>query len=265
MKAKHAKKHFGQHFLHDPNTIASIVDKIAPNANDTMVEIGPGPGALTVPLIQQLKQLHAIEIDRDWAERLPGTLAINKAESQNKLVLHNTDVLKFDFATISEKEKSIRLVGNLPYNISTPIMFHLVKYNHLLKDMVFMFQKEVAERICAQPNCHEYGRLSVMMQYYFSTVIIMHLSPNAFKPPPKVDSAIVRFVPRKHTDIVDVKDLKHITTVAFNQRRKTIRNTLKKIMSVDDLIALKVDPTLRPENLSLQDYVRIARFYSSQK
>ena len=264
MSAKFAKKRFGQHFLYDPNTIATIISKIAPNKDDIMVEIGPGAGALTVPLIQHLDQLHAIEIDRDWAERLPGTLAINKAGTQDKLVLHTVDVLKFDFSTINQQEKSIRLVGNLPYNISTPIMFHLVKYNHLLKDMVFMFQKEVAERICAMPNCHEYGRLSVMMQYYFDPLIIMHLPPGAFRPPPKVDSAIVRFTPRVHNEAIVVSDLKFITTMAFNQRRKTIRNTLKKIISVDEMIELGVDPTLRPENLSLDDYVKITKYYSSK-
>ena len=263
MTAKLAKKRFGQHFLYDPNTIAAIVNKIAPKFDDIMVEIGPGPGALTAPLIQQLNALHAIEIDRDWSERLPGTLAINKAESQNKLILHNVDVLKFDFASISQQKQSLRLVGNLPYNISTPIMFHLVKYNHLLKDMIFMFQKEVAERICAQPNCHEYGRLSVMMQYYFEPVIIMHLSRHAFKPPPKVESAIVRFIPRQNKDQINVTDLKHITTFAFNQRRKTIRNTLKKIISADELTQLGIDVTLRPENLSLRDYVKITHYYSS--
>ncbi len=261
---KLAKKRFGQHFLHDPNIINQIIQHIQPEKDDIIVEIGPGPGALTIPLITHLKQLHVIEIDRDWAARLPGSLAIHNPGSQNKLVLHNQDVLKFNFKQISSKPESIRLVGNLPYNISTPIMFHLVRYSHLIKDMVFMFQKEVAQRICAAPNQHAYGRLSVMMQYFFETQIIMQLAPGAFKPPPKVDSAIVRFTPKRHQQTVDAAILKLITTTAFNQRRKTIRNTLKKLFTEQQLIEAGINPALRPENLSLEQYIQLCQLYQQR-
>lgn len=259
---KIAKKRFGQHFLHDSGIIDRIVAAIHPKADDLMVEIGPGPGALTVPLIAHLDKLHAIEIDRDWAARLEGTVIINNPKAEGRLQLHNVDVLKYDFARLSQQTQSIRLVGNLPYNISTPILFHLIQYNHLIKDMVFMFQKEVAERICAQPGTSAYGRLSVMMQYYFQPQMVLHLPPGAFKPPPKVDSAVVRFTPIERENRVDIKLLKQVVTDAFNQRRKTLRNTLKKHLTSEDFETLQINPQLRAENLALQDYIRITEWLS---
>lgn len=255
------RKRFGQNFLHDQNTIAQIVAAIEPHSSDRIIEIGPGQGALTEPLIKHTGKLEVIELDRDLIPRLEKSFA-NKGE----LIIHNQDVLKFDFSTLTSDEKSLRIVGNLPYNISTPLLFHLVSYQHLIKDMHFMLQKEVVDRICAPPASKDYGRLSVMMQYYCNTEHLFNVPPDAFNPPPKVDSAIVRLIPRDKSELSahDEKALATIVQVSFAQRRKTLRNNLKKHLSDEQIKSLGIDPGCRSETLSLEDFIQLANLYARE-
>jgi len=237
------RKRFGQHFLHDPGVVRKIVEAIALAPEDVVVEIGPGQGVLTLPLLERVKRLEVIEIDRDLAAALPG----------DRIKVHVEDALEFDFGMFP---KGVRIVGNLPYNISTPLLFHLARYADRVRDMHFMLQLEVVERMVAKPSTPEYGRLSVMLQTRFMMQKLFRVGPGAFKPPPKVDSAVVRLVPLAAPLGCDEKVFEQVVREAFSARRKTLRNALS--LKAEDYVALGIDPRLRPENLSPLDYVRIA-------
>ncbi|MGL1955872.1 MAG: 16S rRNA (adenine(1518)-N(6)/adenine(1519)-N(6))-dimethyltransferase RsmA [Colwellia sp.] len=252
-----AKKRFGQNFLHNDAVISDIVDAINPEPNENLVEIGPGLGALTEPVIDRAGKLSVIELDRDLAKRLR-----HHPFLASKITIYETDALKFDFAQLSTEEKPLRIFGNLPYNISTPLIFHLLTFKDKVKDMHFMLQKEVVERMAASPNCKAYGRLSIMTQYQCQVFPVMEIGPEAFKPAPKVDSAIVRLIPHQaiKNPVKKISALNTVCLTAFNQRRKTIRNSFKKLLSEEQLISLAIDPTLRPENLSIDEYIKLANY-----
>jgi 16S rRNA (adenine1518-N6/adenine1519-N6)-dimethyltransferase len=247
------RKRYGQHFLHDRGVIAKIVAAVDPQPGDAIVEVGPGTGALTRPLLDRVPRLEAIEIDRDLAARL-------EAE-HSRLRLHRGDVLKFDFAQLPT---GLRVVGNLPYNVSTPFLFRLVEVADRLRDAHVMLQKEVVDRMVAAPSTSEYGRLSVMLQYRFEMRKLFDVKPGAFRPPPKVDSAVVRLVPRRGgLGAKDAAALARVVTAAFTKRRKTLRNALAGVVDEDGLRALGIDPRLRPENLGVPQYVAIANAVAS--
>ena len=252
-----AKKHFGQNFLVDEQIIADIIRAIRPEAGDNMVEIGPGLGALTRPLLKLLNTLHVVEIDRDIIARL-------KADyPQDKIVIHEGDALKFDFA---ELPAPLRIVGNLPYNISSPLLFHFSGYAARITDMHFMLQNEVVERMVAAPSTPEYGRLSVMLQYRFHMEKLIDVPPASFRPAPKVDSAIVRMIPIP-ADQIAVKDealFAKVVSAAFGQRRKTLRNTLRPYLAEADFAQLGLDAQLRAENLGVAEFASITRLLSGR-
>jgi len=245
-----ARKRFGQNFLVDEQIIADIVRAIRPEAADIMVEIGPGLGALTRPLLQRLNQLHVVEIDRDIIARL------EKDYPQDKLIIHAGDALKFDLAQLSAP---LRIVGNLPYNISSPLLFHFSSYCERIHDMHFMLQNEVVERMVAEPSTPAYGRLSVMLQYRFHMEKLLDVPPESFRPSPKVDSAIVRMIPLPASEVLvqNKKIFSQIVAAAFGQRRKTLRNTLKAYLTEDDFVRLGIDAQLRAENLGVAEFARI--------
>ena len=230
------RKRFGQHFLHEARIVARLIEAIDPRPGDFIVEIGPGEGALTKPLLSRVSRLHAIELDRDLAARLPEAVTV-----------HQADALEFDFGAFPE---GMRLVGNLPYNISTPLLFHLARYAARVRDLHFMLQREVVERMVAAPSTPEYGRLSVALQARFRMKKLFGVAPGAFRPPPKVESAVVRMMPRENALPVDDDLLRK----AFSARRKTLRNALPGV----DFAALGIDAGLRPENLSPEDYARLS-------
>ena len=250
-----ARKRFGQNFLHDQNIIHKIVQSIHPQATDHIVEIGPGQGALTRQLLPACATLDAIELDRDLAAYLEQTLV-----SEPHFRLHQADILKFDLATLGHQARSLRIVGNLPYNISTPCMFHLLRYQPLIADMTFMLQREVVERLAALPGEPHYGRLGLMMQYFCQVEHLFDVPPGAFVPAPKVTSAIVRLVPHATppVQVEDVACLQEVIRVAFTQRRKTLKNSLSALISDTELGSLPIDMSLRPENLSLAEYALIS-------
>lgn len=245
------RKRFGQNFLTDPAVIDDILAAIAPQAHDHLVEIGPGLGALTQPLLGRLNRLHVVEIDRDIVARL------RRLYPEDKLAIHQGDALRFDFGSLGA---DLRVVGNLPYNISTPLLFHLATYAAQVRDMHFMLQKEVVERMVAMPGGAEYGRLSVMLQYRFDMAQLFVVPPEAFDPRPKVESAIVRMVPRPaaalgaHDDVL----LARVVMAAFSQRRKMLRNTLRDLLTEVEFSALGIASAQRAEDLSVADYVSIA-------
>jgi len=251
-----ARKRFGQNFLSDPNIIRKIVDAIAPQAGQNMVEIGPGLGAMTDPLMARLGHLHVVEIDRDLIARL------HERYTPEQMSVHEGDALKFDFATLGA---DLRVVGNLPYNISTPLLFHLASFADHVRDMTFMLQKEVVMRMVAEPGSSDYGRLSVMLQYRFRMGRLFDVPPGAFRPVPKVMSSIVRLVPRSGASLLakDEAVLSKVVTAAFGQRRKTLRNTLKDFIAEQGLTALGIDAGMRAERLSVSDYVKIANAVTS--
>jgi 16S rRNA (adenine1518-N6/adenine1519-N6)-dimethyltransferase len=248
------RKRYGQHFLHDRGVIAKIVAAVDPQPGDAIVEIGPGTGALTGPLLDRVTRLEAVEIDRDLAARLEA--------GHPRLVLHRGDVLRFDFGALPDR---LRVVGNLPYNVSTPILFRLVEVADRLRDAHLMLQKEVVDRMVAAPSTSEYGRLSVMLQYRFEMRKLFDVKPGAFRPPPKVDSAVVRLVPKPAAALVagDRAAFARVVTAAFTKRRKQLRNALAGIVDEDGLRALGIDPRLRPENLGVPQYVAIANAVGS--
>lgn len=251
-----ARKRFGQNFLHDNYIIESIVAAIQPKKGEALVEIGPGLAALTVPVSKLVDHLTVIEIDRDLASRLVENLFL-----QNKISVIEQDALNFDFNKLSDTlGQPLRVFGNLPYNISTPLMFHLFEYAPIITDMHFMLQKEVVTRLVAAPNSKSYGRLSVMAQYYCQIIPVLEVPPTAFKPAPKVDSAVVKLIPYKEKPYLvnDIKVLSRITTEAFNQRRKTIRNSLSNLFNSEQIAELGIDPNLRAENLTVQQYCLLA-------
>lgn len=256
--AHRARKRFGQNFLHDQQVIHRIIQSIVPKPRQTMVEIGPGLGALTVPLLKIMGALTVIELDRDVIPTLE-----KQCEGLGKLEIIEADVLKVDFtqfpSSISGEGLGVRVVGNLPYNISTPLLFHLMKFHQDIQDMHFMLQKEVVQRLAAKPNTKAYGRLSVMMQLYCEVEPLFTVSPASFSPQPKVDSMIVRLTPKPDFAYTQaqVEKLSYIVQLAFSHRRKTIANNLKSIMSASQLQTGHIDPGSRAENLSLDDFIRI--------
>jgi 16S rRNA (adenine1518-N6/adenine1519-N6)-dimethyltransferase len=254
-KAGHqARKRFGQNFLHDPGVIERIVRSINPAPEDTLVEIGPGLGALTEELLERNPNLHAVELDRDLVPILR-----TKFFNYPNFTIHQCDALTFDFSELAT-DGPLRIVGNLPYNISTPLIFHLLNQAGVVQDMHFMLQKEVVMRLAAQPGDNHYGRLGIMAQYFCRVQPLFEVGPGAFKPAPKVDSAIVRLIPHKELPhpARDLKTLQAVVRSAFNARRKTLRKALAGLVTAEQLNQLGIDDGLRPENLSLADYVAIA-------
>jgi 16S rRNA (adenine1518-N6/adenine1519-N6)-dimethyltransferase len=249
------RKRFGQNFLVDQHIIAQIVAEIYPQKSDRIIEIGPGLGALTRPLLQALDHLHVIEIDRDIVSQL------NQVFAQEELTIHAADALKFDFSALGSK---LRIVGNLPYNISTPLLFHLSQFAEHILDMHFMLQKEVVDRMVGSPATADYGRLSVMLQYRFDMEYVFSVPPESFRPVPKVESAIVRMTPRDSSARIVKNEalFSQIVTAAFSQRRKTLRNTLQQHLTAADFSALGIDSGLRAENLSVEEFAAIANFLS---
>jgi 16S rRNA (adenine1518-N6/adenine1519-N6)-dimethyltransferase len=244
------RKRFGQNFLNSPGVIRKIVDAIRPVRGELMVEIGPGLAAMTEPLLEALGHLHVVEIDRDLIAGL------KQRFTPEQLTIHEGDALEFDFASLGP---DLRVVGNLPYNISTPLLFHLASFAPRVRDMHFMLQKEVVDRMVADADEPEYGRLSVMLQYRFWMERLFIVPPGAFTPAPKVDSAIVRLIP-KPADQIHVRDealYAQVVAAAFSQRRKMLRNTLRDFIGEAELASLGIAPTARAEALAVDDYVRL--------
>ncbi|MGM0632047.1 MAG: 16S rRNA (adenine(1518)-N(6)/adenine(1519)-N(6))-dimethyltransferase RsmA [Pseudomonadota bacterium] len=256
-----ARKRFGQNFLHDEHIIQRIIDALAPAAGETIVEIGPGRGALTRHLVDSGADLQAIELDRDLAGYLQSLYHHNP-----HFTLHQGDVLKFDFSRLATTPDSLRVIGNLPYNISTPCLFHLLTYRHLVRDMLFMLQREVVDRMAAAPGDKAYGRLSVMLQYHCRIEPLFEVPPGAFSPPPKVTSAIVRLVPLQapREPALDEALFASVVRHAFSQRRKTLKNGLQDLISPETALDWPVDPGQRPERLDVRDFVRISNALARQ-
>jgi 16S rRNA (adenine1518-N6/adenine1519-N6)-dimethyltransferase len=256
------RKRFGQNFLHDPGIIQRIVQAIAPRPGDNLVEIGPGQGAITTELLSLVGRMHAIELDRD----LVGPLA-QRCAPLGELTIHSTDALKFDFATLADPGHPLRVVGNLPYNISTPLLFHLLDQATEIKDMHFMLQKEVVERMAAAPGSKSYGRLSVMLQARARVSSLFHIGPGAFNPPPKVDSAFVRLQPWETPPyrIDDWEVFGRVVAQAFSQRRKTLRNSLRQLLDEGTIIAAGLEPGCRPEQLSVDDFATLSNLVAAQQ
>ena len=248
-----ARKRFGQNFLTDKMVLDAIIDAIAPEPGQAMVEIGPGLAAMTALLLKRLGHLHVVELDRDLVARLEKTFA------RDKLTIHSGDALKFDYSLIPVPAgQKLRLVGNLPYNISSPLLFHLAEFAHLIEDQHFMLQKEVVERMVAAPGGKVYGRLSVMLQWRYDMQLMFIVPPSAFDPPPQVESAIVRMVPLARRLPCDGAVLAAVVLKAFSQRRKVIRNCLAGMLTEAQLADAGVDPGCRPETVALAQYVALA-------
>jgi 16S rRNA (adenine1518-N6/adenine1519-N6)-dimethyltransferase len=252
------RKRFGQHFLHDKQIINRLLRAINPQPGDLMVEIGPGQGALTLPLLKCLGHLEAIELDRELAAYL-----IELCAAEGDLRLHNGDALAFDFRPLARENQLLRVVGNLPYNISTPLLFHLLAQIGVIKDLHFMLQREVVIRMAAKPGSKDYGRLSVMAQFYCEIEPLFIVKPGAFIPPPKVDSMVVRLMPHRPSLAPDIPHgaLSRVVSQAFSQRRKTLANGLKGLIGSANIKALGIDPQQRPETISLEQYLILARYW----
>ena len=259
MSSHRPRKRFGQHFLHDPAVIRRILQAIDPRPGQSLVEIGPGLGALTGPLLASGATLTVIELDRDLASRL-------RALGTERLTIHQADALDFDFAPLAGGPRTLRVVGNLPYNISTPLLFHLLAQAALIQDMHFMLQREVVERMAAAPGSGAYGRLGVMLQYRCRVEALFHIGPGAFTPPPRVESSFVRLVPHEAPPhpARDPRLLEGLVRQAFAQRRKTLRNALKSLASAADLEAVGIDPGRRPETVSVAEYVALSNHLAEQ-
>ncbi|THC40955.1 16S rRNA (adenine(1518)-N(6)/adenine(1519)-N(6))-dimethyltransferase RsmA [Massilia sp. Mn16-1_5] len=248
-----ARKRFGQNFLTDNHVLGNIIEAIDPRRGEAMVEIGPGLAAMTALLLKELDHMHVVELDRDLVTRL------EKAYPREKLTVHSADALKFDFGALPVPEgQKLRIVGNLPYNISSPLLFHLAEFADLVEDQHFMLQKEVVERMVAEPGTKAYGRLSVMLQWRYDMSLLFIVPPTAFDPPPQVDSAIVRMVPTRRKLAVDGATLEAVVQKAFSQRRKVIRNCVAGMFTEAQLLEAGIDPGVRPENVSLEQYVALA-------
>ena len=255
-----AKKRFGQHFLHERGVIDKILAAIDPKPGERIVEIGPGLGALTIPLLERLGRLEVVELDRDVIPALTAAAA-----GKGDLVVHQADALEFDFTASGPLQRggalgnALRVVGNLPYNISTPLLFHLLAQRHAVRDMHFMLQKEVVERMAAAPGSEAYGRLTVMLAAYARVEKLFRVGPGAFRPPPKVDSAVVRLVPYSTPPfpLPDPKRFAQLVTAAFTKRRKTLRNAVKGLVDEAAMRAAGVDPQARPETLAAADFARL--------
>ena len=250
------RRRFGQHFLVDERVIQQIIAVIDPQPGDSMVEIGPGLGALTTPLLARCARLDVVELDRDIVACLRETYPASKLE------IHEGDVLDFDFSALGP---GLRVVGNLPYNISTPILFHLVRNVATLRDIHVMLQKEVVARIVARPGTAQYGRLSVMLQYHFEAESALEVSASAFRPPPKVQSAVVRMAPRRERAVCCSDGLLGtVVRTAFSRRRKTLSNALKTCLRAHEFEALGLDPRARAQDLSVEDFVGIANYIGAR-
>jgi 16S rRNA (adenine1518-N6/adenine1519-N6)-dimethyltransferase len=249
------RKRFGQNCLHDQSVIHAILANLQIRAHDHWVEIGPGQGALTWPLAENNIDLDVVELDRDLVALLKKQFA-----GRSNINIHSADALKFDFSALVRGQEKLRIVGNLPYNISTPLLFHLLESASVIHDMHFMLQKEVVERMCASPGNKQYGRLSIMLQYQCAAESLFEVQPESFDPAPKVVSAVVRLVPHriKPVEVQDKALFDKIVSQAFSQRRKTLRNSLKTLVEPDMFSLSGIDPAARAENLSLQDYARFA-------
>ena len=260
MTEHRTRKRFGQHFLHDRNLVDRMVRTLDLKQDDTVVEIGPGRGALTYPLLEDLPHLHVVELDRDLITLL------RQENTPDRLSIHESDALKFDFRTLKPADKPLRVVGNLPYNISTPLIFHLLSQADAISDMTFMLQKEVVDRLTASPGTRDWGRLSIMVQYYCQADYLFFVPPGAFSPPPKVDSAVVRLLPYPTLPhpVDDEDHLRRLVAQAFTQRRKAIRNSLKSLVSLEQFEAAGIDAGLRPDQLSVADYVALANLSQPQ-
>ena len=252
-----ARKRFGQHFLTDQAVIAHIVEAIGPQTGQTMVEIGPGLAAMTQPLVERLGHLHVVELDRDLAARL---------RQHKQLTVHEADVLKVDFTALAGNlgTAPLRVVGNLPYNISTPILFHLLEHVAVIQDQHFMLQKEVVERMVAQPCTAAYGRLSVMLQWRYAMEMVLEVGPMAFEPPPRVDSAVVRMIPHPQPAALPVALLSELVQVAFSQRRKLLRHSLGRWLQ-ERGIASDFDVQRRGEEVAVAEYVLLAQQVSASR
>jgi 16S rRNA (adenine1518-N6/adenine1519-N6)-dimethyltransferase len=246
------RKRFGQHFLTSSETIEQIVSAIAPREGETIVEIGPGQAAITRPLVALASEFHAIEFDRDLAAALKTEYADN-----DHVTIHEADALKFDFSSLGT---NLRIVGNLPYNISTPLLFHLLEYQSCIADAHFMLQKEVVDRMCASPGGKSYGRLTIMLGCKMEVVSLFDVPPTAFSPPPKVMSSVIRMrpIPEPGIEVIDTDLLATIVRSAFSRRRKTLRNALQGVVEVEDLTAVNIDPGNRPEQVPIADWVSLA-------
>jgi len=250
------RKRFGQHFLRDKNIIEQIINLIQPKPGQHLVEIGPGQGALTLALLKKTGALDAIELDRDLIMPLQASCV-----DVGKLTLYAQDALRFDFNRLKQDQRLLRLVGNLPYNISTPLLFHLLTFTTIIDDMHFMLQKEVAARIAAPAGHDDYGRLSVMVQYACQVELLLEVPPDAFFPPPKVDSAVIRLAPYRQLPhpVKNFALFADVVRLSFGQRRKTLRNSLKKLVGAEDWQQIDIDPNQRAETLSVKDFVTICR------
>ncbi len=262
MTGHRPRKRFGQNFLHDPGVVQRIVTAVDAGPDDVVVEIGPGRGALTRPLLERAGTLHVVELDRDLVP------ALERLAGENpRLIVHAADALRFDFCAIAPAGGKLKVVGNLPYNISTPLLFHLMEQLHCIGPMHFMLQKEVVERMAAGPGSKTYGRLSVMIQYHCRVTPLFQVGPGAFRPPPKVDSMVVRLEPRPEPPAGEVptRALAAVVRAAFGQRRKTLRNTLKGLLDEEAIRAAGIDPATRPENVSLEGFAALARQYAARR
>lgn len=257
MPGHRARKRFGQHFLIDPGVIDAIVRSVHPSQDDIVVEIGPGRGAITNALARACGHLHAIELDRDLVAKLR-----QQFDGTPNVTIHSADALDFDFSTLG---RSLRIVGNLPYNISTPLLFHLLEFRDRVADMHFMLQKEVVERMAAGPGSKRYGRLGIMLGCHLNIESLFEVDRTAFEPPPDVMSAVVRLEPLPHGtfDIKDQVQLSKLVASAFSKRRKTIRNALKDQVSAEDFDAIGIDAGLRPEQIEISDFIALSNHLAS--
>jgi len=272
-----ARKRFGQNFLHDQSIINAIVDCINPHVDDNIVEIGPGLGALTRPLLARVNTLHAIELDRDLIDHLNSDPTLNTVPGNQQtrkdpgaLVLHNADALKFDFSEFTQSlasSQKLRLVGNLPYNISTPLLFHLLKSRACIEDMTFMLQKELVDRIVSNSGTKTYGRLSVMLQYYCNVEALLEVPPHAFTPPPKVQSSVLKLTPKssEQTQHIDFEALESVVRLAFASRRKTLRNNFRNELEEQHLDAAGINPRARAETLDLTQFINLATLWTRRQ
>lgn len=255
-----ARKRFGQNFLTDQTVLYDIISAIAPQKDDVMVEIGPGLAAMTSLLLEALDHMHVVELDRDLVARL------QKQFKPQRLQVHSADALKFDFSSIPVPPgRKLRVVGNLPYNISSPLLFHLAELAPLVQDQHFMLQKEVVERMVAAPGSKAFGRLSVMLQWRYHMQLMFVVPPTAFDPPPRVDSAIVRMIPLAQPLECDQLILQEVVTKAFSQRRKVIRNCVAGLMTEADLIEAGIDPQARPEAVPTEQFVALANLLRKKR
>ncbi len=253
MSSTHPRKRFGQHFLHDQNILDKIIAAIHPQPGQHFVEIGPGRGAMTRPLIECIDALHVIEIDRDLAAALPSVI------TSPKLTVHEADALKFDFSKLQPGNGPLRLAGNLPYNLSTPLLFHILSYNELFTDIHVMLQKEVAQRIAAEPGNRTYGRLSVSIAARCEIRSLFHIKPGSFTPPPRVESSFICLRPTaaKRARINNPETFDQIVKHAFGQRRKRLSNALKSLLSAAEIESAGINPGARAEQLTVEEFIAL--------